>query len=212
MLIRLEDVARQQLERQADAAKLLDPQFDIKVAKSIKPVAPCNKKVAIEIIDARSPNRIRLSASCPGDDGWRVDFVARATISAKVAVSAVPLSAGKALGPDDATLERRDITTIPDSISDLQTLSGMSSRRTLRAGEVLRQSQLAAEILIKRGETVRIFARREQIEVSMAGEAMDAGAQGAVIRVRNGASGTVIRARVTAAGVVEPADLAPAAK
>jgi flagella basal body P-ring formation protein FlgA len=37
----------------------------------------------------------------------------------------------------------------------------------------------------------------------MAGEALDAGARGDTVRVRN-ASGTVIRARVTGAATVEP--------
>jgi flagella basal body P-ring formation protein FlgA len=46
------------------------------------------------------------------------------------------------------------------------------------------------------------------VEVSMAGEALDPGALGEVIRVRNATSGTVIRARVVDAGVVEPADIA----
>ena len=74
--------------------------------------------------------------------------------------------------------------------------------------EVLRQGQLAAPTLIKRGSAVSIVARKEQVEVSMAGEALDPGALGQVIRVRNATSGTVIRARVVDAGVVEPADLA----
>jgi flagella basal body P-ring formation protein FlgA len=83
---------------------------------------------------------------------------------------------------------------------------GLTSRRSLRAGEVLRQGQLAAPVLVKRGSAVSIVARKEQV-VSMAGEAMDPGALGQVIRVRNAASGTVIRARVVDAGVVEPAEI-----
>jgi flagella basal body P-ring formation protein FlgA len=60
-----------------------------------------------------------------------------------------------------------------------------------------------ASTLVKRGEPVRIVARHEQIEVSMAGDALDTGARGDMVRVRN-ANGTVIRARVTGAGTVEP--------
>jgi flagella basal body P-ring formation protein FlgA len=40
----------------------------------------------------------------------------------------------------------------------------------------------------------------------MAGEAMDSGARGDTVRVRN-ANGTVIRARVTGAATVEPASV-----
>ena len=43
----------------------------------------------------------------------------------------------------------------------------------------------------------------------MSGEAMDAGAKGSQVRVRN-SSGNIIRARVTGPGEVQPADMPPA--
>jgi flagella basal body P-ring formation protein FlgA len=97
---------------------------------------------------------------------------------------------------------------IGDSIADPVSLEGLSSRRALRAGEVLRKSQLLQIPLVKKGEVVRIVARRDQVEVTMTGEALDAGPRDAVVRVRNASSGNVIRARVTAEGEVEPVDLA----
>jgi flagella basal body P-ring formation protein FlgA len=83
---------------------------------------------------------------------------------------------------------------------------GLSGKRMLRAGEVLRMALLAAPMVVKRGDAVTIVARSEQIEVSMAGEALDSGARGALVRVRN-ANGAVLRARVTGEGTVEPADM-----
>jgi flagella basal body P-ring formation protein FlgA len=41
----------------------------------------------------------------------------------------------------------------------------------------------------------------------MAGEALDAGGQGAVVRVRNAGSGQVVRMRVAGPGTVEPIDM-----
>jgi flagella basal body P-ring formation protein FlgA len=64
---------------------------------------------------------------------------------------------------------------------------------------------LVAPTLVKRGDAVRIVARSDQIEVSMAGEALDGGGRGSTIRVKN-ASGITIRARVTEMGQVEPAE------
>jgi flagella basal body P-ring formation protein FlgA len=61
---------------------------------------------------------------------------------------------------------------------------------------------------VKRGDAVVMIARIEGIEVSTAGEALDAGARGATIRVRNRASGQTLRMRVTAPGTVEPVDMA----
>ncbi|MDC8756485.1 flagellar basal body P-ring formation chaperone FlgA [Janthinobacterium fluminis] len=200
------------MTRQADAAGLLEPQFEVAVAQTGRVLAPCARAVAVEPLDVRLPNRMRFAAVCPGAAGWKYEFVVRAAITARVAVSSVPVPAGRALAADEVVLERRDISAVADSVADLAALLGQASRRSLRAGELLRKSQFAALPLVKRGEAVRIVARRAQVEVSMAGEALEAGALDAVVRVRNAASGNVIRARVVAAGTVEPVDLPGAAQ
>jgi flagella basal body P-ring formation protein FlgA len=199
--------AREHLARQAALAKLQEPLFEVTVAPGTRAPASCRGAITVEAQDTRLPNRMRFGALCA--DGWRQEFVVRASISAKVAVTREPVAAGQLLGLQNMTLERRDITQVSDSGSDLAALAGMASRRTLRAGELLRRGQLSAPQLVKRGAPVRIVARREQVEVSMAGEALDDGAQDALIRVRNATSGSVIRARVIGPDTVRPADLAP---
>lgn len=205
---RVEQLAREQLAQQAATAGLLEPQFQVAVVKSTRPVPACAAPVTLETADSRSAQRMRFVAVCPGSNGWRYEMLARGSITAQVAVTSAPVTANTPLQAGDMALARRDVTMVPDSISSLPGAIGLSSRRSLRAGEVLRQGQLAAPMLIKRGSAVNIVARKEQVEVSMAGEALDPGALGEVIRVRNATSGTVIRARVVDAGVVEPADIA----
>jgi flagella basal body P-ring formation protein FlgA len=51
-----------------------------------------------------------------------------------------------------------------------------------------------------------MVARRDGIEVSVAGEALDAGGQGASVRVKNASSGQIVRMRVSGPGTVEPVD------
>ena len=204
---RVELLAREQLAQQADSAGLLEPQFQVAVVKSTRPVPACAAPVALEAADSRSAQRMRFVAVCPGSNGWRYEMLVRGSITAQVAVTSVAVTANTPLQAGDVVLARRDVTMLPDSISSLPGAIGQSSRRSLRSGEVLRQGQLAAPVLITRGSAVSIVARKEQVEVSRAGEAMDPGALGQVIRVRNTASGTVIRARVVDAGVVEPAEI-----
>jgi len=204
--VEIEQAAREQLEKGADAIGLGDPQFDLTVSSS-RPAPACKGQVAVEAIDTRQPARMRFVARCPDGNGWRHDFVVRARISALVAVTAAPVAANRELSEADVTLERRDITQVRDPIGMLDEAVGQSSRRSLRAGEVLRASQLVAPIVVKRGEAVVMTARQDGIEVSMAGEALDAGARGAVVRVKNSASGQVVRMRVLGAGAVQPIDM-----
>lgn len=203
---RLEQAAREQLARQAETAGLAEPQFTVNVATP-RAAPPCAKPVNIEAVDTRTPARMRFAVLCPDAGGWRYEYVLRASVSALVAVTAAPVAAGHMLTAQDVTLERRDVTTLSDAISSAEAATGQASRRSLRAGEVLRQAQLSAPLLVKRGEPVVMLARFEAIEISTSGEALDAGALNALVRVRNLANGRVVRMRVIGAGTVEPVEI-----
>jgi flagella basal body P-ring formation protein FlgA len=202
----LEQAARVELDQQAAAAGLVEPRFEVKLVTA-RPAPPCAQPVAIEPLDTRLAARMRFVVRCPDAGGWRYEYLLRASVTAMVAVTATAVAANEPLSADAVTIERRDVSAIADPVSAEQAI-GQSSRRTLRAGEVLRAGQLAAPVLVKRGDQVVMVARQQQIEVSTSGEALDAGSRGAIVRVRNGASGQVVRMRVTGAGTVEPVDLA----
>lgn len=202
----VQKAAREELARRADSAALVEPLFDVEVVRSSRPVAACAKAVTVEPIETRQPSRMRFAAVCSAPEGWRHEFVVRAAVTALVLVSAGEVPAGQVLEAADVKLERRDVSAVADSIGSPQAALGLAPKRQLRAGELLRTSQLAAQLLVKRGDAVRIVARREQVEVTMGGEAMDSGARDAQVRVRT-AGGNVLRTRVTGAGTVEPIDL-----
>jgi flagella basal body P-ring formation protein FlgA len=203
--VQIEQVARAELEKQMAAGGLTEPQFDVAVVTA-RAAPPCSQTVAIEALDTRSPQRMRFLARCNDTPGWRYEYVVRARVSAMVAVAAGPVAANEALTDAQVTIERRDISNIADPISSPEEAVGQMSRRMLRPGDILRRGQLSSPVLVKRGDAVLMIARREGVEVSTAGEALDAGARGAVVRVRNAGSGQVVRMRVAGPGAVEPID------
>jgi flagella basal body P-ring formation protein FlgA len=202
----IEQAARAELERQMAASGLTEPQFEIAVVAP-RPTPPCSQQVAVEALDTRSSQRMRFVARCPDTPGWRYEYVVRARVSAMVAIAAAPVAANETLSEAQVTIERRDISNIADPISNPADAVGQMSRRMLRPGDILRSGQLSSPVLVKRGDAVMMVARREGIEVSMAGEALDAGGKGAVVRVRNAGSGQVVRMRVAGPGTVEPIDM-----
>lgn len=205
--MQIEQSARAELERQMAASGLTEPQFEIAVVTA-RPAPPCSQPVAVEPLDTRFPQRMRFVARCPDTPGWRYEYVVRARVTAMVAIAAAPVAANEALTDAQVTIERRDISNIADPISNPADAVGQMSRRMLRPGDILRSGQLSSPVLVKRGDAVMMIARREGIEVSMAGEALDAGSKGAVVRVRNAGSGQVVRMRVAGPGTVEPIDMA----
>lgn len=209
----VENAAREHVLRWADSRGLQEAEFDIEVVRGSRPLAACSKEVTVEAADSRQPSRMRFNAICAGDGarggGWRYEFVVRAKVSARIVLAANEIGAGKVITDEDLLLERHDISTLSDSVSDPKEVVGMSAKRTVRVGEVLRTGSLASPVLVKRGDLVNIIATRDQVTVTMSGEAMDAGAKGSQVRVRN-SSGNIIRARVTGPGEVQPADMPPA--
>ncbi len=208
-LAAVQAVAREQLEAQADREGLAEPLVEASVVASGRPLPVCARGVEVEGLDTRYPSRMRFAAVCPTRDGvpgWRQELVVRASVSARVVVAAADVPAGRPLAASELLLERRGLQTVSDAVSDLQAVAGMTSRRALHAGDVVRKSFLVAAQLVRRGGTVRIVVRSGPIEVTLSGEALDAGAQGDIVRVRN-ASGKTVRARVVGDSTVEPVDM-----
>jgi flagella basal body P-ring formation protein FlgA len=203
--VQIEQAARAELDRQMAAAGLTEPQFEVAVVTA-RAAPPCVQNVVIEALDTRSPQRMRFLARCNDTPGWRYEYIVRARVTAMVAIAAAPVAANEALTDAQVTIERRDISNIADPVSSPAEVIGQMSRRMLRPGDILRSGQLSSPVLVKRGDAVLMVARRDGIEVSAAGEALDAGARGAVIRVRNAGSGQVVRMRVAGQGTVEPID------
>jgi flagella basal body P-ring formation protein FlgA len=140
----VETAARQQVARWAEAAGLSEPQIGITVVPGTRPLAACSQPVTVQGADTRLPARMRFIAVCAGANGWRYEFIVRAQVSARIAVMASELAAGKVLADEDVLLERHDMSGINDSIADPQDAVGMSAKRALRSGEILRKGLLSS--------------------------------------------------------------------
>ena len=206
ILQQVEAAARAQLEKQAAAAGLAEPRFELTVVPPrVQPA--CTGAVDVDTLDIRQANRMRFAVRCPGPGAGRQEYIVRARVSAAVVVVASPVAANETLNDTHVTVEQRDITSIADPVIDPVHAIGQTSRRMLRVGDVVRNNSLSAPVLVKRGDAVVMVARIDGVEVSTAGEALDAGARGATVRVRNSASGQTVRMRVSAPGTVEPVDM-----
>jgi flagella basal body P-ring formation protein FlgA len=196
--------ARQQLEQQAERMGLVDPRITLTVQPPSRPLPPCAGRIEIEAQEMKSPSHLRYAVRCADDGGWTRKMQARARIVADVVVAATDIAAGHPIGDADIEVDARDVTAVADFFADPADVIGMTGRRPLKAGDLLRKRLLATAVLVKRGDEVHIVARNQGIEVQVSGETLDSGGMGDLVRVRNLSSGTVLRARVTGAGEVEP--------
>lgn len=183
-------------------AQFADPVLALTLAQP-RALERCGSPLEVTPAEVRSPLRMRFHVRCSALPGWQVQATVAARITARVAVLAGPVAAGQSLRTSDVRTELREVSAIPDALLTADSVLGRSARRSLRAGEVLRSTQLRDALLVRRSTPVVMLARGNGVEASTSGEALDEGALGTVVRVRHG-NGRVLRMRVIGENMVEP--------
>lgn len=113
-----------------------------------------------------------------------------------VLVAGRNIAVAEIIGTDNIRLERRDVSRASGYLTDTDKVLGLRTRRALPAGTVLSEAALEKPPILKQGAVVTILAKLGDITVSASGKALQAGSEGAVIRVQNLNSNKVVSARV----------------
>lgn len=153
---------------------------------------------------ARAQGNVTVGVRCKAGASWSIYVPAQVQVFDRVVVSARPLSRGSVLAAGDVELTDMEVTHLAGGyLGAPDQAIGKMLRRNVQLGAVLGPGLLELPKLIQRGERVQIIARTGGMEVRMEGEALEDGAEGQVIRVRNRSSKRHVEARVAAPGTVE---------
>ncbi|MBX9726659.1 MAG: flagellar basal body P-ring formation chaperone FlgA, partial [Rickettsiales bacterium] len=114
------------------------------------------------------------------------------------------------LGKNDV-IEAKDLSSkaIPerfmrkDTVRDASALIGQSPRAIISADRPIRQGEVSSPILIKKGQSVALTYTSPYMTLKATGIALQDGAQGDMIRVKNDKSEKAVSGRVAASGRVE---------
>lgn len=119
-------------------------------------------------------------------------------------VPAVTLLPGQIIQP--AQLTQRRFRTTPRSLTGIATqageVTGKEIRRRLLAGRPIPLSAMSKPMAVRRGSKVTVSYEEDGFSISTQAVALEDGATGDVIEVRNAATGSVIRAEVLASGTL----------
>ncbi|MBD3669478.1 MAG: flagellar basal body P-ring formation protein FlgA [Gammaproteobacteria bacterium] len=148
-------------------------------------------------------NKLTVGVRCAEPKRWTIYVSAQIRQLAKVLVAVQHLRRGAVLQQQDFTLKEMDINRLRYGyFTDFNDVSGKRLKRHLNRGAVLTPAAIAVTKLVKRGERVTIVAETDGIAIHAAGEALEDGAMGDIIRVRNLNSKKEIEARVDGPGRV----------
>lgn len=91
----------------------------------------------------------------------------------------------------------------PTIVSGVTDLIGKEARRPITAGKMIRTTDVAPRMLVKRRDRVTLVVTTNLMRLTAKGLALHDGALGDIIQIRNTVSNRVVEGKVTASGIVE---------
>ncbi|NEV60523.1 flagellar basal body P-ring formation chaperone FlgA [Thiorhodococcus minor] len=151
----------------------------------------------------RTDGNTTVNVRCSEPVGWSIFVPVRIERHTEVVVAARPLGRAQVIRGHDIRLERKETSRLTSGyFSDPAAVIGQEARRRLVPGQVLTSSHVAPRQLVKRGQEVTLYAVRPGLTVRMKGEALEDGAEGQRIRVRNRSSKRIVEGFVEPSGAV----------
>lgn len=146
---------------------------------------------------------VSVRLRCSEGNGWSIYMQVRVREFREVLILERPLAEGAALKAADVRRERRDVAQLSGGyVESLQSLAGLVAARPLAPQTVLAQRWFEPPLLVERNQQVKIVATAGDARIEGSGVALQPGAKGELVRVRNSASGRVVQGRVTAKGEI----------
>ena len=108
-----------------------------------------------------------------------------------------PVKRGEVITESMVALEQRDTMRLRNSaMRDIADVIGKNATRNLRAGDVISRNAVELPVVVKRGSRITVVAENGGFRVSILAQAMESGAKGDTIRVKNLDSRKIIQAEI----------------
>jgi len=138
-----------------------------------------------------------VGVRCNGPKPWTLYVPATVNSYSEVMALARPLGRGTIIKRGDLQPVRENLARLPYGyFTDPKNVVGMELRRPMGLGAILTPSALAEPQLVKRGDDVTLIAEGNGVQVTIKAQAMDDGAKGDQIRVKNLSSERIVDAQV----------------
>jgi flagellar basal body P-ring formation protein FlgA len=199
----------------AIAEQYIGGDFDVSVfERSLDLHVPAGEDLQVIVsnldFDARS-NRFRATLTAAGASGRQVEVAGRVEAMVDLPVLNRHMMPGEIIAERDIAWQRvstRRATTT--AISQLGELVGQTPRRPIASGQPIRMTDVVPDYLVQKGDVVTILLQNGKMTLTARGSALQRGARGDVIRVRNSQSRRTVEAQVASPDtvIVRPAQYA----
>lgn len=152
----------------------------------------------------RTAGRLTFKISCEGSETWSIHVPVTVQAFDNVVVSDLPIAKGTQLRASDLRIELVDISLLHSGyFQSMDELDGFVARRPIPAEQVMTPALVDPAKMVNRGEKVVIIAEGPGLSIRATGMAMEDGAFGELIRVRNASTNKVVEGRISAPGLIK---------
>ncbi|WP_457678198.1 flagellar basal body P-ring formation chaperone FlgA [Thermovibrio sp.] len=120
----------------------------------------------------------------------------RVSRKVEVVVASVSIPRGTVIRRDMLSLRELPIIKARGALSEVEQVVGKKSRRDILPGEVIRERDLMPNFIVKRGMPVKVVYNSGAIHIELLGVALQNGAAGDIIEVKNLSTGKILRCKV----------------
>jgi flagellar basal body P-ring formation protein FlgA len=148
--------------------------------------------------------RVTIGVRCAGSSPWLLYVPVAITAQTAIVLIDGPLPRGTILNASHLRVEERPLTALPPQyVGSTEQLLGRELTRAVTGATIATPNMVQTRDLVAKGQDVTILATGANIQVRMAGVALQKGQQGERIDVKNASSGKTLQAVIVDAGTVE---------
>jgi flagella basal body P-ring formation protein FlgA len=194
--------------RAALVAQGAAPDCDVEIPGFNPPIVPASSSstpIVTQLDYDHDLGRFTAVLSVTGDGMEPISVRIGGEVSdvVELPVAVMRLPAGAIPGPDDVRMARVHVGAVHAEVArDAAMVIGMQVKRQIQAGVPIPVAELMLPTQISRGDPVRLRLQVEGLSLTGQGVALESGAAGERIRVRNVSSQAVLEAEVVGPGVV----------
>lgn len=162
-------------------------------------VAACRQPLTAVPANART-----VEVRCGAPKAWRIFVPVRVVQVRPVVVLSRAARAGVPLAADQLAVQERDMAAVVGAgFDDPAVVAGKVPKRGMPPGAVVRQSDLADAMAVKRGDQVTLVSTIGGISVRAHGVVTGSAAVGGQVSAENLSSKRIVRGRLIEPGIVE---------
>lgn len=172
--------------------------IDVSAIDSRLRLARCGKgNLEIEQNSSRIEQTTTVSVKCHGPVYWSFYVPIRLKVLKDVVISRHHIAKGHMITEQDLKTVKLNTRKLTHGYyKDSAPIIGKLAKRSMQKNHIIAPNNLMFAKLIKKGELVKITAKNDQVQVSVKGIALQSGAAGQIIAVKNMTSKKVIEGKV----------------